>query len=84
MSGIHDPITKGGVCLTRRRFVQGLAMGGAFASMGLGGSVLAAAMKQQGPQTLRGTNFNLTIGVRIPTQDDHPFRLIVTARSDGT
>jgi len=22
--------------------------------------------------------------VRIPTQDDHPFRLIVTARSDGT
>jgi len=62
MSGLHDPITKGGVCLTRRRFVQGLAMGGAFASMGLGGSVLAAAMKQQGPQTLRGTNFNLTIG----------------------
>jgi CopA family copper-resistance protein len=62
MSGIHDLITKGGVCLTRRRFVQGLAMGGAFASMGLGGSVLAAAMKQQGPQTLRGTDFNLTIG----------------------
>jgi CopA family copper-resistance protein len=62
MSDVHDPITKGGVCLTRRRFVQGLAMGGAFASMGLGRSVLAAAMKQQAPQTLRGTNFNLTIG----------------------
>ncbi|PLY12694.1 MAG: copper resistance system multicopper oxidase [Sedimenticola sp.] len=62
MSGIRDPITKGGVCLTRRRFVQGLAMGGAFASMGLGSRVLAAAMKQKSPQTLRGTNFNLTIG----------------------
>lgn len=62
MSDIHDPITKGGVCLTRRRFVQGLAVGGAFASMGLGGSALAAAMKQKSSQTLRGTNFNLTIG----------------------
>ena len=62
MSSINDPITKGGVCLTRRRFVQGLAMGGAFAGIGLGGSALAAAMKQQGHQTLRGTDFNLTIG----------------------
>jgi CopA family copper-resistance protein len=37
-------------------------MGGAFASLGLGSSALAAITKQQGPQTLRGTDFNLTIG----------------------
>ncbi|USF89217.1 copper resistance system multicopper oxidase [Candidatus Endoriftia persephone] len=37
-------------------------MGGAVAGLGLGSSALAAAMKQQGPQTLRGTDFNLTIG----------------------
>jgi len=59
----NDPRYKGGVTLTRRRFVQGLAMGGAFAGMGLGsGSVLAAALKQRGPSTLSGTDFNLTIG----------------------
>ena len=59
----NDPQYKGGVTLTRRRFVQGLAMGGAFAGLGLGSStVLATALKQQGPQTLRGTDFNLTIG----------------------
>jgi len=53
----------GGVTLTRRQFVQGMAMGGAFAGMGLGSSsLLAAASKQQGPQTLNGTHFNLTIG----------------------
>ncbi|WP_321528719.1 copper resistance system multicopper oxidase [Sedimenticola selenatireducens] len=59
----NDPRYKRGVTLTRRRFVQGLAMGGAFAGMGLGsGSVLAAALKQQGPSTLSGTDFDLTIG----------------------
>ncbi|RRS31694.1 MAG: copper resistance protein CopA [Gammaproteobacteria bacterium (ex Lamellibrachia satsuma)] len=57
---MNDPIK--GVCLTRRRFVQGVAMGGAFAGLGLGSSALAAVMKQQGPETLRGTDFNLTIG----------------------
>ncbi|WP_275096588.1 copper resistance system multicopper oxidase [Sedimenticola hydrogenitrophicus] len=63
MNDNNRPKYKGSVMLTRRRFVQGLAMGGAFAGMGLGsGSVLAAALKQQGPQTLRGTDFNLTIG----------------------
>lgn len=51
-----------GICLMRRRFVQGLAMGGAFAGLGLGTTVLSAGMKQQGLQTLRGTEFNLTIG----------------------
>ncbi len=62
MRSINDPISNGGVCLTRRRFVQGLAMGGAFASLGLGSSALAAITKQQEPQTLRGTDFNMTIG----------------------
>lgn len=51
-----------GICLMRRRFVQGLAMGEAFAGLGLGTTVLSAGMKQQGLQTLRGTEFNLTIG----------------------
>ncbi len=60
MSSINDPIK--GACLTRRRFVQGVAMGGAFAGLGLGSSALAVVMKQQGPETLRGTDFNLTIG----------------------
>ena len=47
----------------RRRFVQGLAMGGAFTGLGLGSSsLLAAAMKQQRPAILRGTDFDLTIG----------------------
>jgi len=55
------PSLEGGHFLTRRRFVQGLAMGGAFASLGLGSGALAAVMKQQRPQTLRGTGFNLTI-----------------------
>jgi FtsP/CotA-like multicopper oxidase with cupredoxin domain len=51
-----------GICLTRRQFVQGLAMGGAFAGIGLGSSsLMAAAMKAAGAQTLRGTEFNLTI-----------------------
>ncbi len=61
MSSNHNSI-EGDVCLTRRRFVQGLAMGGAFASLGLGSSALAAFTKQQGPQTLRGSDFKLTIG----------------------
>jgi CopA family copper-resistance protein len=65
MSSIDDPISKGGVCLTRRRFVQGLVMGSAFAGMGLGTNVLAAAKKQQGPETLRGTDFDLTIGEQV-------------------
>ena len=52
----------GGICLTRRRFVQGLVMGSSCAGMGLGGTVLAAIMKRSEPQTLRGTDFNLTIG----------------------
>ena len=57
----NDPIN-GGVCLTRRRFVQGMAMGSAFAGMGLGSSALAALSEQKGPKTLTGTDFNLTLG----------------------
>ena len=62
MSNIDEPISKGGVCLTRRRFVQGMAMSGAFAGLGFGTNALAAALKQRGPETLRGTDFNLTLG----------------------
>jgi len=41
-------------------------MGGAFAGMGLGStSLLAAALKQQAPQSLRGTDFDLTIGEQV-------------------
>ena len=41
MSDFHDPIKRDGICLTRRRFVTGLAMGGAFAGLGFGGRLLA-------------------------------------------
>lgn len=52
-----------GMLLSRRRFVQGLAMGGAVASFGIASkSVFAAAMQQQQPDVLSGTQFNLTIG----------------------
>jgi FtsP/CotA-like multicopper oxidase with cupredoxin domain len=49
-----------GIGLSRRRFVQGVAAGSALA--GLSPAALYAAMQQQGPQTLRGNSFNLTIG----------------------
>ena len=47
--------------LSRRRFVQGIAYGGALMGLGLG-STLARANnpKLQGPQTLQGTRFDLT------------------------
>ncbi|MEW8024993.1 MAG: copper resistance system multicopper oxidase [Candidatus Thiodiazotropha sp.] len=57
----HDPINNGGLDLTRRRFVKGLALGGAFTGLGFGGSVFATTMKQPGPQTLQGTEFDLTL-----------------------
>ncbi|MGM0595212.1 MAG: copper resistance system multicopper oxidase, partial [Pseudomonadota bacterium] len=49
-----------GFNLSRRRFVQGLAAGAAIA--GLSPSALAAAIRQQQPELLRGKTFNLTIG----------------------
>ena len=62
MSRIKNPILDKGINLTRRRFVQGAAMGGLLAGMGLGSrSLLAAALKHEELQTLRGTDFNLTI-----------------------
>ncbi|MEW8228566.1 MAG: copper resistance system multicopper oxidase, partial [Candidatus Thiodiazotropha endolucinida] len=57
----HDPINNCGLDLTRRRFVKGLALGGAFTGLGFGGSVFATTMKQPGPQTLQGTEFDLTL-----------------------
>jgi len=51
------------VCLPRRRFVQGIAMGGVYAAMGLSsGSLMAAVMRQQNQNVLRGNQFDLTIG----------------------
>ena len=49
-----------GISLSRRRFVQGMAAGTALA--GLAPSSLYAALQQQGPQTLRGNTFHLTLG----------------------
>ena len=51
MSDMHDPLNRG-ICVARRRFVTGLALGTSFAGLGFGGRLLAASMKQQGPQTL--------------------------------
>jgi CopA family copper-resistance protein len=51
----------GGPLLSRRRFVQGLAAGGALAGLAPG-SLLAGTGDRPGPQTLRGTDFHLTIG----------------------
>ncbi len=49
--------------LSRRRFVQGMAMGGIAASMGLTSRALwANTGQQQKIPTLRGTDFDLTIG----------------------
>ncbi len=57
---LKHPYRGAGVSLSRRRFVQGMAAGSALAS--LAPSALYAALQQQGPQTLRGNLFNLTIG----------------------
>ncbi len=52
-----------GVCLSRRRFVQGFALGGVMVGLGLRPtSALAQLSTQQGPAELRGKHFNLTIG----------------------
>ncbi|MEN8171170.1 MAG: copper resistance system multicopper oxidase [Pseudomonadota bacterium] len=62
----NNPDLKEGVSLTRRRFVQGLSLGGAMAGLGLGsGSLLAATHQPQGMQTLRGTRFDLNIGHQV-------------------
>ncbi|MCG8001738.1 MAG: copper resistance system multicopper oxidase [Candidatus Thiodiazotropha lotti] len=62
MSENHNSIHNGGgFNLSRRRFVKGLALGGAFTGLGFGGSVFAATMKQARPLALRGTEFDLTL-----------------------
>ncbi|MCB1772998.1 MAG: multicopper oxidase domain-containing protein, partial [Gammaproteobacteria bacterium] len=53
---------RGGISLSRRRFVQGLAAGGALLGMGMSprpgqADVMRARM---GPQVLSGTRFDLT------------------------
>jgi CopA family copper-resistance protein len=51
---------EGGLSLRRRRFVQGLAIGGAVAGLGLSPGVLAAVPRgRRGPETLRGNTFDL-------------------------
>ena len=59
----NRPYPVAGPNLSRRRFVQGIAAGGALA--GLSPSALYAALQQQGPQTLTGNVFNLTIGEQL-------------------
>lgn len=62
----NNPIFKGGVSFSRRRFVQGLTMGGAMAGLGLTSrSLLAATHKPQGMQPLRGPRIDLTIGHQV-------------------
>jgi CopA family copper-resistance protein len=49
--------------LSRRRFVTGIAAGGAAMGLGLGsGLTLASPLRRLEPQTLRGTQFDLSIG----------------------
>ncbi len=49
--------------LSRRRFVQGVTMGGIMAGFGIGPAALSAkSADRTGPQLLRGTEFDLTIG----------------------
>ncbi len=56
------PPKVGGLSLSRRRFVQGVAAGGALFGLGLtpGTGAASAAQHQPGIRVLRGTRFNLT------------------------
>jgi CopA family copper-resistance protein len=55
-------IPPGGISLSRRRFVKGLAAGGAYLGLGLGIGQTASAMTvpRTGQQTLSGNRFDLT------------------------
>lgn len=48
--------------LRRRRFVQGLTLGGSALALGLSPLQLLARERQKAPQTLRGNTFDLSIG----------------------
>jgi CopA family copper-resistance protein len=51
--------------LARRRFVQGVTAGGILTGIGLGPATLfAKSAERTGPETLRGKEFDLTIGPR--------------------
>lgn len=61
MSRTKNPILDKGINLTRRRFVQGVAMGGLFAGMGLGSrSLMAAAFEQFHPGSRRHSGGGFT------------------------
>jgi FtsP/CotA-like multicopper oxidase with cupredoxin domain len=60
----EDNVAKGSSILpiSRRRFVQGLAAGGAVAALGWGGrQAFGETGQQQAPATLTGKSFELTI-----------------------
>jgi FtsP/CotA-like multicopper oxidase with cupredoxin domain len=57
-----DPVLRLASPLSRRRFVQGLAAGGALASTALWPRSLRARKSAGEPQILSGTEFDLTIG----------------------
>jgi len=61
MSRLYLP-RNGAVSLPRRRFVQGLAAGGAMLALGFNPALgqVATAQSRQGPQVLRGKRFDLT------------------------
>ncbi len=61
MSKIHLP-PQGGISLSRRRFVQGLAAGGALLGMGLSPCLSDADQlrARMGPQVITGSRFDLT------------------------
>src|SRR3954452_24548467 len=56
LSGLHLPP------ISRRRFVQGLALTGAVAGLGLGRSSARRQDRAQSPSILRGMDFTLDIG----------------------
>ena len=58
----HRIIETGAPHVSRRRFVQGMAAGGALASLGLWQRSVASAASADQPSGLRGTDFKLDIG----------------------
>jgi CopA family copper-resistance protein len=60
---IFDKSSRESAALSRRRFVQGLALGGVAAGAGLWRlPALASSYATEAPQVLRGTDFKLNIG----------------------
>ena len=57
-----DMLDSRGVRLSRRRFVQGLMLGGVAAGLGLRAGTAVAQVASAAPGELRGTHFDLSIG----------------------